>query len=79
MAPTFKLNVQTAELQLDALQRLAQRLMVMADAFFRARTEWQRKVTVRFLAIVIRADRVHPQHHFGRVFILVGAMWCSFN
>ncbi len=38
---TFKLYSEATELQLDALQRLAKRLMVMTNAHFFAGTEGQ--------------------------------------
>lgn len=41
--------------EFNALQRFAQRLMVMANGLFLAATEWQRKVCICFLSIVVWA------------------------
>lgn len=47
-------------LQFDALQGIAQRLVIMANVLLVALAERQRKVRIGLLAIVIWADRVHP-------------------
>lgn len=57
---TFKLNVQAAELEFNALQSLAKSLVVMADRLLRSHTEWQREVSVSLLPVVVGAYRVHP-------------------
>ena len=57
---TSELDVQSAELELHALQRLADGLVVVADAGLVAAAERQREVAVGLLAIVVRPDSVHP-------------------
>jgi len=57
---TFIVNIKTTEDELHTLQCLTQRLMVVADVLLRSFTEWQRKVWVGLLSVVIRADCVHP-------------------
>ena len=47
--------------------------MIVVDGGLLPLTKRQGKVTVCFLPIVIRADRVHPQHHLFAVLVLQGA------
>ena len=67
---TSEVDVEPAELKFDALQRLAQRLVVVADVLLRPDAERQREVRVCLLPVVVRPDRVHPQHHLFALGVL---------
>ena len=67
---TIVVDVESTELELDSLQRLAEGLVVMRNAALGAGAERQRKVAVGFLAVVVRADRVDPQHHLAVLVVL---------
>ena len=56
-------HLQSAELELHALQRLPHRLVVMADVLLWALAEREGKVSVRLLSVVVRPHRVHPHDH----------------
>ena len=63
----------TAYLRLDRanLQSLSERFVVMADGLLGSFAEWQGKIGVGFLSIVVGTDRVHPEDHFLTVLVLV--------
>ena len=67
---TFEVYVQATEFQLNALQRFAQRFMVMTDFRFPTGTKWQRKVRVSFLPVVVWPNSIHPQDNFFTIIIL---------
>ncbi len=68
--PTFEVNVEPTEFQLDTLQSFPERFMVVADGFLRSGAEGQTEVLVRFLSVVVRTHRVHPQHHLLPILVL---------
>lgn len=67
---TFESNVQAAKGEGDALQVLAERLVVVRDDLLLASAKGQRVKVVRLLAVVVGAHRVHPQDHLFATFIL---------
>lgn len=67
---TREIDLETAELKLDALQRLAHGLVVVVDRRLASDTEGQREVGVRLLPVVVRPDRVHPQDDLVLLFVL---------
>lgn len=56
----LEIHVVSTELQLDTLQRLAERLMVMGDARLATTAERQREIRICLLSIVIGTHCVHP-------------------
>jgi len=57
---TFIVDIQAAEYKFHTLKCLAQGLMVMTNILLWTFTEWQRKIRIGLLSIVIRTDSVHP-------------------
>lgn len=57
---TSEIDCISAVFEFNALKSLTQRFMVMTDGLFGSLTEWQRKIRVRFLPIVIWAHCIHP-------------------
>uniref|UniRef100_A0A2M4B0K2 Putative secreted protein n=1 Tax=Anopheles triannulatus TaxID=58253 RepID=A0A2M4B0K2_9DIPT len=72
----FENQLVPTKLQLHSLERFAHRFMVMIDRLFGTNAERQREVGIRFLPVVVRSDRVHPQHNllvvFVNVIVLIG-------
>ena len=56
----LEVHLQPGELELRPLQRLPQRLVVVRDGGLGALAEGQGEVRVGLLAVVVRANRVHP-------------------
>ena len=67
---TFKLNIKTAECQLNSQQIFAQSFVIMRDPFFGTPAEGKGEVFVGFLLVVIWSYCVHPQYHFFSLGIL---------
>lgn len=67
---TFEVDIKTAEQQFNSLQCLTEGLVVVVDVLFWSFTEWQGKIGIRLLPIMIRPNRVHPQDDFFLVLIL---------
>lgn len=70
MKNTFKVNWNTTWLKLHTLQCFTQSFMIVADSFFGATAEWQRKVQIGLLTIMIGTNRIHPQDDFFIILVL---------
>ena len=74
-------HVDTAELELNTEEILAESLMVMVDRGLWAGAERQRKVWICLLTVVVRTHRVHPEHNLFvflvPVLVLVGMHTCQ--
>lgn len=57
---TSEIDSISTVLELNALQRLAESLMVVTNRMFCSLTERQRKICICLLPIIIRTDCVHP-------------------
>lgn len=65
---TSKVDGISTMFEFNTLQCFAQGFMVMAYGLFLTATEWQWKICICFLPIVVRAHRIHPQYDFF--------LWC---
>ena len=70
-ALALKAHVEAAELELNAEQRLAECFVVVAQTSLGPLAEWERKISVGLLSVVIRPNCVHPYHNLFGIFVLL--------
>ena len=70
-ALALKAHVEAAELELDTEQRLAECFVVVAQTSLGPLAEWERKIGVGLLSVVIRPNCVHPYHNLFGIFVLL--------